>query len=751
MTALTRHEMGRHEISRREVEDKEPGYGDIARVLLRRLPWLMGAVVTAVGVSAIATHLQSPTYRSSLQLLVEPNVRTELDLNPDENGQPPSFSEVELDYVTQLNLMRSQQFVEQAIALMQSQGSDICTGWESATDCLEGVQDSLSLHQIMEDKTETRIFEAVYVGESPEQTQQFLTALQQVYLDYNLKAQEQRVEDGLALVNQQLADVRQRLGGSQQALEDFRQGADVIDPEQQALAVTEALNTLVQTQQAVQADAEAAAAQYEAIQAALTLDPQTARVAAQLSQSGRYQQLLNELQTTELALAERLAVYTEADPKAEDLNAQREQQLALLREEMTRVLGNTAPAQQDEETLLQEGQLGDIDIALVSEMVATEAALRSLEARQQSLVTAEQSLRSELDRYPDLIADYDRLQPEVDTQRTSLEQLLKLRQQLSNDLAQGGFKWAVVEAPRLGQQVSPVPQKNLLMGGVVGLFLGGVLAFSRELIDTVVHTSDELKQQAALPLLGVLPEVPAGSVQKPTVLPFWRDSQPATPAVVQWAPFRESVDLIYKNLQLAAPDGKLGSVMVTSALPNEGKTTFALALALSAARLHQRVLLIDADLRKPSLHQQLGHDNRQGLSVLLSGEASVQPVSFSLGGIMLDVLLGGPVPMDPVQLLSSKAMRSHLTQFESAYDLVVVDTAAVLGLVDALQVASLCQNVVMVSRLDKVTQADLSEATAALDRVNPVGIVANGYRGDIRRYGNAAQPAIQPPIKVEAN
>ncbi|MEO1591182.1 MAG: capsular biosynthesis protein, partial [Cyanobacteria bacterium J06632_22] len=735
-----------------EIDRQEPGYGDIARVLLRRLPWVVGAVVTAVGVSAIATHLQSPTYRSNLQLLVEPNVRPELDLNPDENGQPPSFSEVELDYVTQLNLMRSQQFIEQAIAQMQAQGNDICTGWESATDCLEAVQDALSLAQVMEDKTETRIFEAVYVGESPEQTQQFLSALQQVYLDYNLQAQEQRVEDGLALVNQQITEVRQRLGGSQQALEDFRQGADVIDPEQQALAVTAALNTLVETQQAVQADAEATAAQYDAIQAALALDPQTARVATKLSQSGRYQQLLNELQATELALAERQAVYTEADPKAEDLNAQREQQLALLREEMTRVLGNTTLAQQAEETLLQEGQLGDIDLALVSDLVATEAELRGLQARQQSLVAAEQRLQADLDRYPDLIADYDRLQPEVETQRTSLEQLLALRQQLSNDLAQGGFKWAVVEAPRPGQQISPVPKQNLLMGGIVGLFLGGVLAFSRELIDTVVHTSDDLKQQAALPLLGVLPEVPTGAVQRPMVLPFWRDIErpetPSTaPAMIQWAPFRESVDLIYKNLQLTT--GKLGSVMVTSALPNEGKTTFALGLALSAARLHQRVLLIDADLRNPSLHQQLGHDNPQGLSTLLSGDASVRPVGISLGGILLDVLLGGPVPMDPVQLLSSSEMRSHLTRFEATYDLVVVDTAAVLGLVDALQVASLCQNVVMVSRLDKVTQADLSEATAALDRVNPVGIVANGYRGDIRRYGSAQ--TVPPAVKVEAN
>lgn len=729
--------------------EAEPGYGQLVQVLVRRLPWFVGAVVSAVGIAAIATHYQSPTYRSTLQLLVEPNVRTELDLNPEQTGQPPSFSEVELDYVTQLNLMRSQQFIEQAIALMQQQGSDICAGWETASDCLEAIQTDLTLAQVVEDKTETRIFEAVFTGESPEQTQQFLTALQQVYLDYNLQAQEQRVEEGLTLVNQQLAEIRQRLGGSQQALEDFRQGENVIDPEQQALAVTEALNTLIQTQQAVQADTEAVEAQYAAIQESLSVAPVTARAASQLSQSSRYQQLLIALQETELNLAERLAVYTEADPKAEALAAQREQQLALLREEMRRVIGDTALASQAEDALLQEGQLSEIDLALVSEMVATEAELRSLQARQQSLANTEQTLQAELNRYPDLIADYDRLQPEVETQRTSLEQLLQMRQQLSNELAQGGFKWAVVEAPRLGQKISPEPKRNLLMGGVVGLFLGGVLAFSRELIDTVVHTSDELKQQAALPLLGVLPEVPTGAVQRPTVLPFWRGiSQPPVPAIVQWLPFRESVDLIYKNLQLSAD--KLTSVMVTSALPNEGKTTFSLALALSAARLHQRVLLIDADLRNPSLHHQVGIVNQGGLSTYLAGDPSIEPVCLSLGGTMLEMLPGGPIPDDPVQLLSSKAMKTLLTRCEADYDLVVVDAAAVLGLVDALQVASLCQSVVMVSRLDKVTQTDLTQATAALDRVNPLGIVANGYRGDIKRYG-AAAAAAKPPVWADVN
>jgi succinoglycan biosynthesis transport protein ExoP len=726
-------------------QEPEIGYGHLIKILGRRLPWFGGAVVGGIAVAAIATTVQSPTYRSTLQLLVEPNVRTQPELSQEEGTQPPSFPEVELDYATQLNLMRSKQFIEKALTQLQGDYPDICAGQETPDDCIEQLQSALTLQQVVEDKTDTRIFKAVFTADQPEITQRFLQALQQVYLDYNLEQQAQRVSQGLSTVNQQLQEVRKNLTASQQALETFRQGENVIDPEKQALTLTDSLNTLAETQQTVQADYQDAQARYQALQQALSLDPQTARVAARLSQSTRYQALLNELQTTELALAERLAVYTESDPIAQDLAAQRQRQIGLLQTEVQRVF-KTIPNQVNlaEETLLQAGQLGEIDLSLVSELVTTEVALKSLQARQASLDQAEETLKAELNRYPNLMAEYDRLQPEVDTQRNSLEQLLAIRQSLSNDLAQGGFNWQVVEQPLLGEKIAPEPKKNLLLGAVAGVFLGALLAFGREALDTVVHTSDDLKKQVALPLLGVLPEVPLVSGLMPTGWSFWRASipSPSTVSAIQWQPFREAVDVIYKNIQLMTSTGTLKSLMVTSALAYEGKTTFALGLALSAARVHQRVLIIDADLRSPSLHEHLGLANQAGLSTLLSTRTRLIPINISLQGTQVDVIPAGPIPVDPVRLLNSRRMRELISYCETKYDLVVVDASALLGVVDALQIASLCQGVVMVSRLDKVTQTDLTQATQALTKVNTLGIVANGYRGRFKSYGGTWE---EPP------
>ncbi|NES42451.1 CpsD/CapB family tyrosine-protein kinase, partial [Moorena sp. SIO2C4] len=122
-----------------------------------------------------------------------------------------------------------------------------------------------------------------------------------------------------------------------------------------------------------------------------------------------------------------------------------------------------------------------------------------------------------------------------------------------------------------------------------------------------------------------------------------------------------------------------------------------MGLALSAARLHRRVLLIDVDMRRPRLHQQLGLSHQEGLSTLLEDDtATPSPVSISPLGSTIDVLTAGPTPIDPVKLLGSKRMKNLMAEFQQTYDLVLLDTPPVLGMVDALQAASLCQGVVMV-------------------------------------------------------
>jgi len=167
-------------------------------------------------------------------------------------------------------------------------------------------------------------------------------------------------------------------------------------------------------------------------------------------------------------------------------------------------------------------------------------------------------------------------------------------------------------------------------------------------------------------------------------------------------------------------------MMVTSALPGEGRTTLAMGLAASAAHMHRRVLLIDANLRSPKLHKILQLSNDWGLSLLLLDETNtevqdyIQPIHPSI-----DILTAGPTPEDAVELLSSQRLKDLIELFEETYDLVLIDAPPILGTVDGRIVASYCHGIMMVGRIGWVTQTELTQAVEILNSLNLVGIIAN--------------------------
>lgn len=449
-----------------------------------------------------------------------------------------------------------------------------------------------------------------------------------------------------------------------------------------------------------------------------------------MSQSSRYQALLNEIQKTELAIAQERVRFKDTTPKVQNLLEQRQRQLALLPEEVGRVLGVPAQLNRKEESHLTKGQFSELDLDLSNLLVEAQTNTLGLRARDASLAQKEQQLRAELNRFPTLLAEYNRLQPDIQLKRNTLQQLEKARQELSLELARGGFDWQVMEKPKLGEEIAPSRKQNLLLGVVVGLTLGSVAAFIREMVDDTVHTYDELKKQVTLPLLGMTPKLPQPTTGglivklpfgKPQVLQSW------TIEVIHWSPVWESLDLIYLNFQILNSAYTLKSLTVTSALADEGKSTLVLGLALSAARLHQRVLLIDADLRYPHLHELLNLPNEHGLSNLLLTSDATLPSQSSIqsSGLYIDVLTAGSTPMDPANLLSSPRMKELLAMFEQTYDLVLLDTPPVLGMVDAVITASYCSGVVLVARINKVTGTELAQATAMLSKLNVIGVIAN--------------------------
>ncbi|MEO0839830.1 MAG: polysaccharide biosynthesis tyrosine autokinase [Cyanobacteria bacterium J06643_5] len=704
--------------------DSEPGYGQLFAVLIRRFPWFLLVFMASVGAGYYVYRKTPPTYKSSMELLVEPNYQGKAQGTGEENQFIESNVEIKTE--TQLELMDKSSLIKQAVEKLEPEYPDLT---------VKDVQSGLTSKEIRSEESNvaTNIFQIEYADRDPQKTKRVLEALQQVYLDFNKEQQKKRLQKGLKVVRDQKKKETEKLSQAERKLQSFRELYNLTDPQTQAQANENALNNIQQERRTTHNQYKEAQAKIRSLQQQLKRTPQKALVSSRLSQSSRYQSLLNEIQKTELAIAQANLRFTESHPDVLKLKQQLAEQKQLLRQEVGRALGgsNVDTSAVNTGELLNQGQLSQTDLNLASTLVETQTELFALAARDQSLAQKEEQLNKDLKKFPTLLAQYNRLQPQVTRSRDSLQELLKVEQKLEQELDKGGFSWEVIEEPQEGDYLGPNLQQNLLLGGVVGLMLGGIAAFAREAGDDAVRTTAELEKQFAIPLLGTTPKLPAAKTKESVFkLPFGKPEvlAPWTIQVLQSPPRWESLDLIYKNIELLNSVSAFKSLMITSALPDEGKSALALGLAMSAARLHKKVLLIDANLRDPNVHKHLNLPNEQGLSTLLTSDVALpnQITLQSSGSSYIDILTAGPVPEDPANLLSSPRMGELMMAFEENYDLVILDASAVLGLVDALLTASNCRGVIMVASIGGVTRTQLAQATAMLGKLNLLGVVANG-------------------------
>ena len=279
---------------------------------------------------------------------------------------------------------------------------------------------------------------------------------------------------------------------------------------------------------------------------------------------------------------------------------------------------------------------------------------------------------------------------------------------------------------------SPKVTRNTILGGVLGFLLGLGLAFLLERLDRRIREPDDLERIYGLPLLGVISESKALSRS----LRGGGDTQKSLPSGEA-----ESFHLIRAHLRYFNVDHELRTIMVASAAPGDGKTTIARHLAAAAARMGSRVLLLEADLRRPTLAQQLDTPTGPGLSDVLIGAVALaaatqsinpeEPYDGSSTGRSFDVLVAGAVlPPNPGELLESHAMETVLKQTRSIYDLIVIDTPPLTAVSDAFPLLRKVDGVIIVGRVGR-NRRDIAERLhGTLEGVGAplLGVVANGVK-----------------------
>lgn len=701
------------------IPEVEFGYGQILSILFRHKILFFSILLSVFGISLFLSLRKPPAYESSMQLLIEPNYPGGQD--PLQGSDSPS-SKPE-DYATQINLMRSNQFIEKAVKDLESE----------YTISADEVRNSLTLNKVIEEKVATKILKATFTSNSPVKTQKVLQSLQLIYQNYNKNQQSLRLTSGLRFIDTQLQNSRINIARIQDKIELFHKKYGIsTDPNQQVTFLTNALNQVEQDLRSTQTQRKEVEARKNTLQTQLSSSPESGLITTRLSQSSRYQKQLDNIKDTEQELAKKRAIATDDNPMVQALIDQRQKQINLLQNEAEKILGSSAKNLNTAgEGLLRKGQLNSVDLTQISNLNEIQANLASLNARERKLLDTKQQLRRQLDRFPALIAEYDRLQPELELERTVVKRLLEQHQEISSRLSRGGFKWEVVEFPQLGRQVGPNYKQDILLGLVVGLFLAGGAVFILEGFTKNGTLSEKSKIPISMPVLGFLPAVNLTETHR--LLDIKSNTEFINSALVQIldiSQFRDSLDLTYRNILLHSKNNSLKSLAVTSSATDEGKSMFVLGLAMSVARANLRTLIIDADFNDTTLNRHLKLENDQGLVNALMNESLLpMPVQRTLFGLNIDILPSGLIPelSNPIDLLGSRRMEDLILMFTSHYDLVLLALSPVPNMTGAIQASMLCDATVLVSQIDESVQAELLQSINALKDSNFLGIVRNEF------------------------
>ena len=333
--------------------------------------------------------------------------------------------------------------------------------------------------------------------------------------------------------------------------------------------------------------------------------------------------------------------------------------------------------------------------------------------------------------------------------------LLDKEQQLETALALEASPTVVRPADH-AKQVQPRPVRNGILALVVGLLLGIALAFGREALDTRVRNADAIGRILGLPLLGRIPQPPRRLRKSNKLVTL---SQPGGTDA-------EAFSMLRTNLQFANLNVEARTILFTSSVEGEGKSTTIANLAIALARTGQRVVLVDLDLRRPFLHRFFGRDPRPGVTDTAVGGMTVDealahgaitpPAAEGLHPVgvaaptagrngtngsavpsgSLSLITCGSIPPDPAEFSSSKALRDLLAALADRADIILVDTPPLLRVGDALSLSASVDALVIVTRIDTVRKRMLSELRRVLDasQAVPIGFVVTGAGDEDGRH-----------------
>lgn len=705
---------------------------DLRQILAvaRRRFFIIAGVAIAVSAGVASKVLkQVPKYDGKFQLLVGPvsgedkvdKLTKSLSKDVSDQIQGP-------DYETQMQVLWSSQVMSPIVKNIQTKYPDIN---------YDTLRSQLTISRLKD----TKILEVHYQDSDPDKIKFVLDQVANGYIKYSETEQRTAVKQGLVFVDGQAQKLQKQVNDLQQQLQELRQRYNITDPETQGQLLTSSLSDITKQRQQAESQLRETEQLYTELQNQLRqigVEPQQALPASALSEATRYQQLLNKLSEIQSKIATESARFTEDSPNIRALRDQEQRLRPLVDQEALKVLGTAASGiPSNAESLASPSS---VRLELTKKMAEAADQRQVLAQRTKAIFQAQNQLALQLQNWPIIARQYTDLQQNLKVATESLSRFLAVRETLQIEDAQKTGSWQQLSQVKKPEApISPNVPRGLILGAVAGLLAGAGAAFLAEKLDKVFHSADELKDSTGLPVLGTIPhtkelkkylESPATSLMPDPEIQEVQVGGQRQRYIM--SPFLEAFRALHTNLEFVSPDQPIRSLVMSSSVPADGKSTTATFLAQAAAAMGQRVLLVDADLRRPQIHARTDLPNVWGLSNVISSEINVDDViQQSPVEDNLFVLTAGQIPPDPTRLLSSKKMRNLVEHFHKAYDLVIFDTPPLLGLADARLLAAHTDGIVMVVGLGRTNREVLAQVLYGLrtSRARVLGVIANGVKG----------------------
>ncbi len=689
-----------------QVNQEEQDYIDLGQYwLILKRRWLPALLVTSsvLGLAAFVTFRQKPVYQAEGKLRFDKNNNvSSLSGLGGQIGELSGITNLSNPLDTEAEVIQSHPLIKETINKLNLKDK------EGETLNHEVFLKLLSVKSIRG----TDVMQLSYKSTDPKEAARVVNSLMGDYMKNNIEANTAEVRAARKFLQKELPQVEARVVQAEAALRKFKEQNNVVALEEEAKFGVESLKDLSENITQSQANLVEAMTRSEALQNQLKLQPQQAVALSSLSQSPAVQQVLTEFQKTQDELAVARTKLTDEHPTVINLFNKLQALRNQLEGRVGQIVGKGVSVREP------DLQIGELKQSLTAELIKSEVERLAVTNRVGLLRKAFVSNQARLSVLPKLEQQQRQLLRKLQAAQSTYQQLLKQLQEIQVVENQNvGNARVIASALVPNKPISPKVALNLALGGFLGILLGVGTALILEAMDKSIKTLDEAKKLLGYPLLGTIPQVDEKDKERQE-LPVLNNP---------YSPASTAFEILQTNLSFTMSDKALKVIVVSSSMPGEGKSFVSANLAVAKAQLGKRVLLIDADMRRPRQHNIWNIPNMIGLSNVLVGQAALYG-STAEALVTLDVLTAGKIPPNPLALLESQSMASLVKDASKEYDFVIIDAPPLTAVADALNIGKLADGMLLVVRPGIANTGSVNAAKSLLEQSGQrvLGMVVNG-------------------------